>query len=167
MKKTLILVFTVLILSVFAFSEVKVGIINAQEIIQKTQRGQKIQKKLEALQTQKAQELQVLQDDIKKLENELLSPALNNDAREKKTAEVQGKRTTLKRKYEDAQRDFQRESQKELEALEKDLIPLIEGLGKAKGFTIIFDRTRSGIVYYDTTVDITEEVVKTIDAKLK
>jgi outer membrane protein len=167
MKKTLILVLAIVILGVFAFSEVKIGIINAQDIIQKTKRGMRIQQKMDALQNQKAQELQALQDEIKKLETELQSPALNADAREKKTSEVQAKRTTLKRKYEDAQRDFQKESEKELAALEKELIPLIENLGKTKGFTIIFDRMRGGIVYSDSSVDITEEVVKTIDEKLK
>lgn len=167
MKKTLIFVLTVLLMSVFAYSQVKIGVINAQEIIAKTKRGVAIQKKLEALQKQKTTELQTLQDEIKKLEKDLLSPALNNETRERKSVDLQTKRTTLKRKYEDAQRDFQRESGKELAELEKQLIPLIENIGKSKGYTLIFDRARSGIVYLDGSVDITEEVVKVIDEKLK
>jgi outer membrane protein len=167
MKKTLILVLTLLVLSVFVFSQVKIGIINAQEIIQKTKRGLKIQKDLENLQKQKTTELQSLQDDIKKLEKELLSPALNAATRENKSLELQTKRTTLKRKYEDAQRDFQRESARMLANLEKELIPLIESIGKSKGYTVIFDRARSGIVYYDNSVDMTNEVIQAIDQKLK
>ncbi len=167
MKKTLILVLAILVLSVFAFSQVKIGVINAQEIIQKTKRGVQIQKQLENLQKQKTQELQVLQEQIKKLEKELLSPALNAETRERKSVDLQTKRTTIKRKYEDAQRDFQRESQKMLAALERELIPLIEGIGKTKGFSIIFDRARSGIVYYNNAVDITGEVITAIDQKLK
>jgi outer membrane protein len=167
MKKTLILVLTILLMSVFAFSQVKIGIVNAQEIVQKTKAGLSIQSKLEALQKTKAGELQALQDQIKKLEKEVMSPALNAETREKKSVELQSKRTTLKRKYEDAQRDFQRESQKMLAELEKKLIPIIEGVGKSKGFTILFDRVRAGIVYYDTAIDITADVIKEIDAKLK
>lgn len=167
MKKTLILVLSVVLLSVFAFPEVKLGIVNAQDIIQKTKRGIRIQQKMDAWQKQKGQELQTIQEEIKKLETELQSPALNNDAREKKNSEMQAKRTTLKRKYEDAQRDFEKESTKELEALEKELVPLIEELGKSKGFTIIFDRSRGGIVYSDASIDITDEFIKTIDEKLK
>lgn len=167
MKKTLIFVLTVLLMSVYAFSQVKIGVINAQEIIAKTKRGMAIQKKLEALQKRKTAELQTLQEEIKKLEKDLLSPALNNETRERKSIEMQTKRTTLKRKYEDAQRDFQRESGKELAELEKQLIPLIENIGKSKGYTLIFDRARSGIVYLNSSVDITAEVVKVIDEKLK
>jgi outer membrane protein len=167
MKKTLIFVLTVLLMSVYAFSQVKIGIINAQEIIAKTKRGVQIQKKLEGLQKQKTGELQTMQEQIKKLEKDLVSPALNNETRERKSLELQTKRTNFKRRYEDAQREFQRESGRELAALEKELIPLIEGIGKSKGYTLIFDRARSGIVYYNNSVDITAEVIQAIDAKLK
>jgi len=167
MKKSLILVLTILLMSVYAFSEVKVGIVNAQEIFQKTKRGAEIQKRLESLQQQKTAELKKLQEDIQRLEKEVMSPALNEATREKKSLELQTKRTDLKRKYEDAQRDFQMQSQKLLAELEKELIPLIENVGKAKGFSIIFDRQRSGIVYYDPTIDITKDVITAIDAKTK
>ena len=167
MKKTLMLVLTVLLMSVYAFSEVKIGIVNAQEIFQKTKRGAQIQKELEALQQKKASELQQLQEDIKKLEKDVASPALNTATREKKSLDLQNKRTQLKRQYEDAQRDFQLQSQKKLANLERELIPLIESVGKAKGLTVIFDRQRSGIVYYDTAIDITADVIKAIDAKTK
>ena len=104
-------------------------------------------------------------EEIKKLEKDLMSPALNDEAREKKSIELQEKRTDFKRFYEDAQNEFQRESQKELTALEKELMPLIDNLGRQKGFTIIFDITRPGIVYFDQAIDITDEVIKMVDAK--
>ena len=165
MKKTLMVVFTILVLSVFVFSQVKIGVINAQQIIEKTKKGAQIQKKLESLQTQKQQQLQKMQEEIKKLEKDVLSPALNNATRESKSIELQSKKTQLKRTYEDAQREFQIASQKELLALEKELIPLIQNVGKAKGLTVIFDRARSGIVYLDNAVDITADIIKAVDAK--
>ena len=165
MKKTLTFVIAIFILSAFAFSQVKIGVIDAQQIIEKTKRGAKIQKKLESLQQSKQQKMQGMQDEIKKLEKELLSPALNDETREKKALELQNKRTNLKRYYEDAQREIQRESQKELADLERELMPMIIEIGKSKGFTVIFDRARSGIVYLDNSVDITGEIVKAVDAK--
>jgi outer membrane protein len=165
MRKTLILVVTVLVMSAFAISQVKIGVVNAQEILQKTKKGVEIQKRLEQLQVKKQQELQTKQDDIKKLEKEVLSPALNQETREKKTLELQNKRKNLKRFIEDAQNEIQRESQKELVELEKAVMPLIDQIGKAKGFTIVFDITRPGIVYFDEAIDITGEVVKAFDAK--
>ena len=167
MKKTLILVLAILALSAYAYSEVKIGVINSQEIVMKTKRGKQIQAKLENLQKSKSSQLKTLNDQIKQLEKELLSPALNAATREKKSLDLQTKRTNFKRNYEDAQRDVQRESQKELLNLEKELIPLIEGVGKSKGYTLIFDRARSGIIFAGPSIDITAEIISAVDAKYK
>lgn len=165
MRKTLILVVIVLVMSAFAISQVKVGVVNAQEILQKTKKGVEIQKRLEQLQEKKQTELQTKQEEIKKLEKEVLSPALNQETREKKSLDLQTKRKNLKRYIEDAQNEIQRASQKELVELEKAVMPLIDQIGKSKGFTIIFDITRPGIVYFDQAIDITGEVIKAFDAK--
>lgn len=165
MKKTLILLISFLALSIFAFSEVKIGIVNAEEIISKTIRGKAIQTKLEAFQNKKQQEIQVLDEEIKKLEKEISNPALNDETRDKKSLDLANKKKNIQRLIEDARNDIQRESQTELITLEKDLMPIINEIGKSKGFTIVFDSTRPGIVYIDPTIDITEDVIKAVDAK--
>ncbi len=165
MRRTIVLLVAIFLLNAFAFSEVKIGVINPQKIMDNTKKGIAIQKKLEKLQGEKQQEIKALQDEIKKLQKDLNSPALNNDARQKKTIQIQEKQKNLKRYIEDARNEFARESQKEFLNLEKELMPLIENLGRQKGFTIIIDVTRPGIVYYDEAMDITAEVIKAVDAK--
>lgn len=165
MRKTLILVVTVLVMSAFAISQVKIGVVNAQEILQKTKKGIQIQKRLEQLQQQKQSKLQAMQDEVKKLEKDVMSPALNQETREKKAVELENKRKDLKRYIEDARNEINRASRKELEDLEKAVMPLIDQIGKSQGYTMIIDLTRPGIVYYDQGVDITAEVIKAFDAK--
>jgi len=165
MKKTIILMMAIFLLGAFAFSEIKIGVINPQKIMDSTKKGLEVQKKLQKLQNEKQQQGQAMQDEIKKLEKDLLSPALNNDTRQKKTIELQEKQKDLRRFAEDARNDFTREYQKELATLEKEILPLIENLGRQKGFTLIFDVTTTGIAYFDQTIDITDEVIKAIDAK--
>ena len=165
MKKSLVLVISVLVMSLFAFSQVKIGVVNAQEILAKTKKGIAIQKRLEQVQLKKQQELQAMQEQIKKLEKEVISPALNTDAREKKGIELQNKQKNLKRYVEDARNEINRQTQKELAELEKIAMPLIDQIGKSKGFTIIIDITRPGVVYYDKAIDITAEVIQAFDAK--
>jgi outer membrane protein len=165
MKKTIILLVTLVALCSFVFSEVKIGVIDAQQIIEKTKKGLEIQKRLEDWQKQKRSEMQKMQESIEKLRKELQSPALNNETREKKALELQTKQKEFKRYYEDAENEFRRRSGKEIMALEKELMPMIENLGKAKGFTIIFDISRPGIAYFDKAVDITPEIIKAVDAK--
>ena len=165
MKKSFILIFTLLTLSLFVFSEVKIGVINAQDIIEKTKKGKQVQDKLENLQKQKQQQLENLQKEIVQLQKDLESPALNRDTREKKTRELEDKRIDYNRFIQDTQKEMQAKSQQELLNLQKEIMPLIQQIGKAKGFTIIFDMTSSGIAYFDETIDVTEEVVKAVDAK--
>lgn len=165
MKKTIILMTAIFLLSAFAFSEIKIGVINPQKIMDNTKKGLEVQKRLQNLQTEKRKQGQAMQEEIKKLEKDVLSPALNNDARQKKTVELQEKQKALRRFAEDAQNEFRMAYQKELAALEKEILPLIENLGKQKGFTIILDITTTGVAYYDQAIDITDEVIKAIDAK--
>jgi outer membrane protein len=165
MKKTIILMAAIFLLSAFAFSEIKIGVINPQKIMDSTKKGLEVQNRLQKLQNDKQKQGQAMQEEIKKLEKEVLSPALNNEARQKKTIELQEKQKALRRFAEDARNEFRLAYQKELAALEKEILPLIENLGKQKGFTVIFDVTTTGIAYYDQAIDITDEVIKAIDAK--
>ena len=95
----------------------------------------------------------------------LASPALNTQTREKKNMQLQDKRTDLKRFIEDAQREMQQKSQTELSNLRQDIMPVIEKIGKEKGFTIILDLTTSGIAYFDSAIDITADVIAEYDKK--
>lgn len=165
MKKTLVIVLTILAMSVVAYSEAKIGVINPQKVVSETIRGKQVKAKLEKLGDEKQQKIKGMEDAIKQLEKELMSPALNTDAKEKKAADLQAKRTNLKRYVEDAQKEFQVKYQKEMQTMYKEIMPIIEKIGAAKGFTIIFDLSNSGISYFDKTIDITNEVIKAYDQK--
>lgn len=165
MKKSFILIFAILTLSFFMFSEVKVGVINAQDIVQKTKKGLAVQQKLENLQKSKQQRLENLQNELKQLQKDLASPALNADTREKKKREFEDKQIQYNRHLQDAQKEMTQATQKELADLQEEIMPLIQEIGKSKGFTLILDMAGSGIAYFDQTIDITNDVVKAVDAK--
>ena len=77
----------------FVFSEIKIGVINAQKVIQETKKGKEITVKLEKLGQGKQQQVEALREEIKKLEKDVISPALNEQTREKKNLDLQNKRT--------------------------------------------------------------------------
>lgn len=165
MKKRVFLAFTILTMSLFVFAEVKIGVINAQQVIMNTKKGKEVTSKLEKLGKGKQNKIESMRNDIKKLENDLLSPALNSQTRESKSIELQRKKTDLKRFIEDAQKEMQIKSQKELNDLRKDIMPVIEKIGKEKGFTLILDLSTAGIAYFDNAIDITKEVISSYDQK--
>ncbi|HPG12297.1 MAG TPA: OmpH family outer membrane protein [Chitinophagaceae bacterium] len=165
MKKTLFLLTFVMLSTAILQAQVKIGVIDAQKVFEKSNQGKQIQTELENKQTQKQKEFEVLENNIKQLERDVMSPALNEATREKKSLELQNKRIELKRKVEDAQSEIQKESLKQLTELEKSIMPIINNYGKANGFTVIYDISRSSIIYFDNTIDITDEIVRIFNSQ--
>jgi outer membrane protein len=166
MKKTLIVVLTLLVAASFVYSQTKIGVINPQKVIAETIRGKQVQEKLKKLSDEKQQQIKGMEEKISKLEKDLMSPAINAETRDKKAAQLQNTRTALKRFVEDAQKDFQTEYAKEMQNLTKEIMPVIEKIGSEKGFTIIFDLNNSGISYFDKAIDVTDDVIKAYNAKI-
>jgi outer membrane protein len=165
MKKSLFLIFTLVALATFICAEVKIGIINPQLVLQNSIKGKEVIEKLKALNFSKQKKYEAMQKEIDTLEKEVLSPALNQDTRDKKNLELQNMRTEIKRFAEDAQKESMQQQQKEFEAIQRDLMPLIENIAKNDGFSLILDLNTAGVTYFEPGIDITDKVVKAYDAK--
>ena len=163
MKKTLFATAAMLILTIFTYAEVKIGIFDSQKLIEGTKKGRAVAAKLEKLGKEKQERLNVLQNQVKKLEKELVSPALNQNTRESKKLELQNKRTALKRLAEDSRREMQIQYDKEMNTLKAEVWPILQDYGKDKGLTTIFEK--SVVLYSDPAVDITADIIKILDSK--
>jgi outer membrane protein len=166
MRKNLFLVFTLLVLTTFVFSEVKIGIINPQVVLQNSVKGKEVIEKLRTLNMSKQKKYEAMQKEIDTLEKEILSPALNQETRDKKTMDLQNKRIEIKRFAEDAQKDSMATQQKEFENLQRELMPIIEKIAKGAGFSLVLDLNTAGVTYFDPAIDITEQVIKAYDEQV-
>jgi outer membrane protein len=166
MKQKLFLIFALLALSTFVFSEVKIGIINPQGVLQNSTKGKEVIERLRSVNMSKQKKYEAMQKEIDSLEKEALSPALNQEARDKKTMDLQNKRTEIKRFAEDAQKDSMAMQQKEFENLQRELMPIIEKIAKDDGFSLVLDLNTSGVAYFDSSIDITDRVIKAYDAQV-
>jgi len=92
---------------------------------------------------------------------------MNDDKRDQLNKEYQEKGIAYKRFQDDAQRDVQEAQQKELAELEKRVLPVINQVGKEKGYTLIFNKFAPGmLVYADESVDITDEVLRRFNTQV-
>jgi outer membrane protein len=165
MKKNLFLIFALVVLTSFAFAEFKLGIINPQAVLQTSAKGKEAIERLKSLQVSKQKKYEAMQKEIDALEKEALSPALNAEARDKKTQDLQNKRVEIKRFAEDAQKDTMAAQQKEFEKIQADLMPIIEKIAKEDGYALILDLNTAGVTYFDPGIDISAKVVKAYDAQ--
>jgi outer membrane protein len=165
MKKKLFMIFALLALTAFVFSEVKIGIINPQVVLQNSAKGKEVIERLRSLNMSKQKKYEAMQKEVDALEKETMSPALNQEARDKKTLDLQNKRVEIKRFAEDAQKESMAQQQKEFEKIQGDLMPIIEKIAKGEGFSLVLDLNTAGVTYFEPAIDITEKVVKAYDAQ--
>jgi Skp family chaperone for outer membrane proteins len=166
MKKRLLLIFALLALTTFIFAEMKIGIINPQIVLQNSVKGKEVIERLRSLNMTKQKKYESMQKEIETLEKDILSPALNQDSRDKKTADLQNKRTEIKRFAEDAQKESMAMQQKEFESLQRELMPIIESIAKGDGLSVVLDLNTAGVTYFEPSADITDKVIKAYDAKV-
>ena len=119
-------------------------------------------KKKQSSIVEKEKELKSLDDEIAKQ-----SSILNPDA----IKEKQAKREKLMRNYQRMVKDSQDEVQQKrndfMEAIVKDLRQTVVRLGKEKGYSIIFERVASGILFIPEEADVTDTLIEEFNKESK
>jgi outer membrane protein len=144
----------------------KLGMVNSQEVLEKSAEGKKAIAQLQAADKKYTDEITKLDDQIKQLQNRLTTQrlTLTADAAAGIQADIQKKQTDRQRAAEDASRAMQELQANLLSRIQSELMPIIEQMRQDKGLDLIFDLTRSGTVYFNPALDLTDEVVRRYDA---
>ncbi len=165
------MIFALLVLAVlgslsFSQQERKIGIVNPQEVLEKSIEGKNIIFRLEEKNKSDQDRLTRLDNELrekeKKLETQRLT--LTEEAMMNLSADIDRLRTDRKRFAEDSFREFTELRNRVFTRLQNELLPIIDQIGKEKNLEIIFDLTKSGAIYVDPSVDITAEVIRRYDA---
>ncbi len=164
-----------LVLAVFALSFVsagfaqqagKIGVINSQMVLEKSAEGKRVIAQLQDKDKKGQADLTRLDNEIKALETKLSTQrlTLTEEAALQINSDLDRKKTDQKRLSEDAVREIQELQYRLFNKVQGELIPIIEGLGKEKGMDVIFDLAKSGAVYVNPVIDLTDEVIRRYDA---
>lgn len=144
----------------------KIGVVNSQEVLEKSTEGKKAIAQLQERDRTQQSRLTKLDEEIRQLETKMNTQrlTLTNEAILQLTSDLDKKRTDRKRLAEDALRELQDIRLRLFNKVQSELIPIIEQLGKEKNLEIIFDLAQSGAIYFNSTIDLTEEVIRRYDA---
>ncbi len=150
-----------------AVAQIKVAVIDVQTVVTESALGQKAQKELEQLQAQKRGELEArgkeLADLRKKIEEGRLS--LAPDKLAEMSDEFESKGREFKRSEDDANRELQKRGEKLMGDIELKILPILQEIGKSEGYTLIFNKFRSGLLFADDSIDITAQVITKLNEK--
>jgi len=143
-------------------ANMRIGVINVERLVQESALGKEAFNRVKKLNDQKKDEADKLSKELRDMEQKLADQgsALADDKREALQKTYQEKAIAFKRFQDDANRDLETAQKKELGELEKRVFPIINQVGKERGFTLIFNKFQSGLVFADDSVDITDDVLK-------
>ena len=134
-----------------AFSDEKNGIARVMAAMQQ------IETKFQPLRAEirgMRERLNTMKTDLQKKRGIQDAATTAKQAEEAERLEVQ-----IKRKAEDAQASYQRESLAVLDPLQKDIGNALTAYAQSKGITLLFDANRVPIIYAASNLDITKEFI--------
>jgi outer membrane protein len=149
-----------------AQSGIKIAVIDVNRIMTDSQRGKAVLAGIEKLQSEKSAQLKTMNDELSDMQKKFQEGRLSlaEDKLAQIQAQIEDRQRQFQRAREDAEHDVQKHRQDEIEKIENAVFPIINTIGKEGGYTLIFNKFQSGLVYAEDTVDITNQVIQKLDA---
>jgi outer membrane protein len=152
----------------FLSSSVKIGFINSQQIVSSSEAGKAAAAELTGFIKQRNDAVQIMRDELVKMTGEL------EQMRKAKAKELKEREAAFEQKKQELAQVLNTSRQeiqvKERELAEKILpmaLEIIQDIGKDQGYTMIIEVTSGKLVYDADDLDVSDEVIAKLDAKLK
>lgn len=145
-----------------AAAQTKVAVIDVQRVVSESDPGKEALQQLKTLQDAKVAEGQTLQQEITALQEQINKQrfTVSEDKLAEMSKQLEDKNIAMRRFEDDAKRELEDARRRQLGGLEAKILPIINTIGQEQGFTLIFNKFQSGLVYADDAVDITDQVIQ-------
>jgi outer membrane protein len=149
-----------------ASGAIKIAVIDTEKILVNSAAGKKALAELKKLQEAKEKEFGTKQQEIKDLQAKVSDGRLSlaQDKLDEMQKQLEDKVIALRRLQDDATRDLTKKRDDVLGQIDQQVMPVINQAGKELGYTLIFRKFESGLIYADEAVDITDSIIKRLDA---
>jgi outer membrane protein len=145
-----------------ASAQMNIAVIDVQRVVTESDPGKQALQKLKELQDAKIDEGRGMQQELAAMQEQMSKQrfTLSEERLAELTKQMEDMQIALQRFQDDAERELDEARRRELGGLEGQIIPVINEIGAERGFTLIFNKFQSGLVYADDTVDITDDVIR-------
>jgi outer membrane protein len=149
-----------------AAKPLKIGVIDPERIVAESARGKQALERLNKERDQRLGEGNRLRQEIQDLQKRINDGrlSLGQDKLKQLSDEVEEKTIALQRFGENAQREMTKLEQEIMDPIEEQILRVINQVGAEQGYTLIFKKFQSGLVYADESADLTPIVVQRFDA---
>lgn len=144
----------------------KIAVIDVERIIRDSATAKASLAKLEEYGREQEAKLDAKKNEVEQLRKRLADGQLSlaDDKLADLRKEIETKTIELRRAGDDAQREFNQRQADALQDIERRVMPVIKKVGEDGGYTLIFRKFDSGLVYAADEVDITPAVITQLDA---
>ncbi len=150
-------------------AELKIGCVDIQKAVNECNAGKEAKKaltkemeKFQHLIVEKQKELQTMKDTLDKQDK-----MLTLESRAAKEKEFQAKLRDFQRWGQDSQNELG-QKQKDLERnIAVGIQRVVQKIGVEEGYTLIFDKNETMLLFASQSVDLTDQVIKILDAQKK
>lgn len=148
-----------------AASGIKIAVIDTERILLTSATGKKALAELKKTQEAKEAEARTKQQEIKDLQAKLTDGRLSlaQDKLSEMEKQLEERLVGLRRFQEDANNELTKKRDQVLAQIDQKVMPVINQIGKDLGYTLIFRKFESGLIYADEAVDITASVIQRLD----
>lgn len=146
--------------SVAQAADLKVAVVNVQQLLQQSPRVAELSKKLEdkfkGRQNKIGEEQKSLQEKLEKFKKE--SPTMAKKSKESEEKKLADDRADLVKKVVAYQQDLQKEQNKIMQDILKDLNDTVKSIAKKDSYGLVLDS--QAVIYAGDSTDITKQVEK-------
>jgi outer membrane protein len=147
----------------------KIAFFNPQAVFQASADGRAAVTRVNALiqkkQTENADKAKLLEGNRQKLQTS--GGVMNETARVQLEKEIEKQTKDAERFQQDAQAEINELQQEVQNEFVKKLSPIVEALATEKGLHLVFNASESGIAWAAPGLDLTQDVIKKLDAQAK
>jgi outer membrane protein len=144
----------------------KIGVINVARLLEESAAGRGAMERLRSLREEKEAEAKALEGQITGLRDQVNegSLSLSETRLAELRKELEDKVISYQRFQDDAQREFQKLQVEIFEDIQAQVMPIITAAGEELGFTMIFNKFESGLVFAVDEIDITDVILERFNA---
>lgn len=157
----------VVALATGAQAERQISVVDVQRVITSSKAGQRARQELEAEVKRGESRLSSLKEELESLEKSVQKQAevLSGPALEEKQAELRKKERALRAALEDQRDALSRKNRTEIGKVVGKIDSIIKELGKSGQYGVIIDAEPRSVLYYDKSLDISDEVIAKLDER--
>jgi outer membrane protein len=150
-------------------ADLKLAYVDLQRAFAEVEEGKVAKAKLEQMRDAKQKEIDKEQEVLRKEKEtfEKQMATMTEATRQQKGTELQKKLFELQQRFEKGRSDLSQNEREILSGILGKMQPIIATIAQRDGFTMVFEKTDSGLLFAPASLDLTNELIRLYNEKNK